>query len=343
MDAPQEPEQDQDQDQDATTTGTGRRGRPRIAVLVVVAALLVAGGVWLLWPGTNGAVEVVRAHVEAVARGDGRAAMASLADDALPRKSDPEQPVRLLAAARERIVVDGVELAPGEDPDMPVLDVLVRYTLDGTRTEALLTAHEEPEGWRIVEPLLVPVRVTTNYVHFPTAVLGGESVEIDEQVLAYPGVYDLVGVESPYLRPETDRAVVTRPSELGVSSAHGSVGIPLDYVVTAELTPVVSGQVDQLLAGCFDPRGDYPTGCPDRVSRRWGDEPRMIRKPDDIRLEFTWFGHIPSGQLHVTAANGLFEYTVGDRTRIKDDFAVQGTVVVTPSGQVEIQFGVLLR
>lgn len=340
----------------------GGRGTRRRALLVggLVLVLLVAGVVGAVVVGDrnrDAPVAAVRAYVEAIARGDAAAAHAAVDPTTFADGVDPALAGAALASARTRIVVERVSLEHDADLAEDVVEVRVDYALASSRRSAVLRAQRADTGlvdtWRVLDAMLVPVRVQTNETAFDTATLSGVVVPVggphfqgfpERRFFVYPGVYELRGVESRYLRAQP-RAITVDRAGSGERPANTDATLTsaaIDYRATPELTSTVATRLAEHITACFADAPEAPRGCPPDVYAYADRGLRLLRQPDLRSIAHYQVDHRADGDvepsLRLRAENGSLAYTGHDGRERRQSFYAYGRIVVTPEDGLTITF-----
>ena len=331
----------------------------RAVVSAVVVVVLLVGGVVGTVLVTNrnqdAPVAVVREYVDAIARGDATAANAAVD----PRTFAEGVDLALLSdkvSAKERITVEDVSLEPDAKLGADVVEVRVEYALGNTDSSVVLRVQRAGttagvlDDWRVIDPLLVPVRLETNVPTLDTASLGGVPVPVggpsdngfpQRPFFVYPAVYDLRADESRYLDGEP-KPVVATSLELGerpMYSDDQTVRAAVPYQATPDLTSMITTQLADHVTACF---AGKQTGCPLQVV---GYEPgslRLDRQPTlesltSYQVEYQADGSTEP-MLAFRAENGRLTYFDEEGDEHSDGFRITGRVVVTPEDEVTITF-----
>jgi hypothetical protein len=342
-----------------------RRARISALVLAVLLVAGVTGGILVTNHNSDAPVAVVRAYVEAIARGD--AATANRLVD--PRRyGDGVDPAlltdKVLRSAKQRITVGEVKLAYDADLSGDAVDVQVEYAL-GAKFRASMLLRVERAGttagvlhdWRVIDPLLVPVRVETSEPRLDTASLGAATIPVggpsvngwpERPVFVYPGVYELRGHESRYLTAEPDTLVATnqsygeRPADVDRQQVRGA----LQYQATPKLTAIVADRLTDYVTACVAAAPKVPRDCPGRI-RAYADfatDLKLDRRPDiesiqSYQVDYRTERDEPS--LRMLAENGRFSYRY-EGERDDEGFLAYARIVVTPRDDLTITFDSVL-
>ena len=338
--------------------------RARIAALVLAVLLVagVTGGILATNHNAAAPAAAVRAYVEAIARGDASAANrmvdpASFADGVDPALLTDE----VLRSAKQRIEVAEVNLSPGEDLSADVVDVQVEYSLGRQETTVLLRAKRAGttagvlRDWRVIDPLLVPVRVESTVPRLDTASLGAATVPVggpggngwpERRFFVYPGVYELRGHESRYLTAAPQDVAATntgydeRPANIDGQLARSY----LSYQATPALTAAVTTRLDAHVTACFAAVPNVPRDCPWHVYAYadFATGMRLARRPRVESIEAYQVDY-PSVRaaaqpLRFTTDDGELTYTNEDGQPRRENFSAHGQIGVTPDDDLTVTF-----
>ncbi|WP_368497678.1 hypothetical protein [Herbiconiux sp. A18JL235] len=296
----------------------GRRWSRRriVATSVVGGMLLLAVAAWIVYSSIRATVrpeDSVRDYLDLLAAGDFAAASAAV-DPATYTAYDEydgetlEAPVvatgsargggddivldpgaidEAAAASRDRLVVgelraddDGAQLAPGD-----ALDVDVQYTVAGVdssttlRVERLADTWYGFPQWRVVDPLLVPLRVETNLPDLGPAAIASVPVDVSgpridgapqRVTVLYPGAYTVTPVQSEYVA--ADDLEVTVAGGTAVSSYSDTIGdaasAVLLYSATEALETTVATKAEAFVGSCFGSLPAVGENCPTSLRLR---------------------------------------------------------------------------
>jgi hypothetical protein len=234
------------------------------------------------------------------------------------------------------------------------VDVQVEYTL-GTHYRATRLLRAQRSGatagmldqWRVIDPLLVPLRVESNEPELDTATLGAATVPVggltnqgwpERRMFVYPGVYELHGHESRYLTAPPETVVATHDSEGRASGKDQYVARgALDYRATPELTSAVADRLIKYATACAAAAPKVPSDCPVqlRLYADFGTDMRIDRQPvvDSIQSYQTKpDDDVPSLR---AIAKGRFSYLYKGG-REQEDFTAYARIVVTPKDDLTI-------
>lgn len=336
---------------DPATPGRQRKRRLLVGALAlaVLVAVGIVGVVVVQNRNADAPVTAVREYLDAIARGDAAAANA-LVD---PRRGASDVDLDLLsnemlASAKHRIQVDEVALAT--NPDLvseTAATVTVEYRLG--RDKGFATLRTERGGttagvlhdWRVVDPLLVPIRVATtvatlNTARFGTAEVAARSVFEEESptdlFLVYPAVYELRGAKSRQLTAEPTTVVADPGLE---------VRAQLDYGPTEALSSLVTSRIDAYAEACTTGTTD-PSTCPPGMAEVIADGGTNLRidRPSSVREIGPDRPDCDerSCELGVDTSTGSFSYTGADGTAKGATFQVFVKIVMTRADEVTIEF-----
>ncbi len=349
----------------AAIAAVGPRPRRRWWILALVAVVLVAaaitGAVVVSGRNEDAPVEAVRAYVDAIARGDATAANALVDPKSFGPGVDPALLTdEVLRSATQRITVGEINLDFSADLDADVVEVDVDYTLGNVKSVVMLRAKRAGttagllHEWRVIDPLLVPVRVQTNESSQETAGFGAGTVPVSgseyegfpqHRFFVYPGVYPLHGHESRYLaaQPEAvaaaNRDYGERPSEPDNDVVDGTVY----YRATSELKGILTDRMAKHVTACLAAVPKPPTNCPDTLLNSVGllRSARLDRQPviQSIQsYQVVYRGERTEPPLRMVAGNGSFSYTDTDGDTGDEPFRVYARITVTPDDDLTIAF-----
>lgn len=337
-------------EQDTGTAVPARRNRLVLAGGLALLALLVAGFVVAAVVhdrNEDAPVRAVRAYVDAIARGDARAAN-GMVDPAVDRALLTDD---VLRSAEERMTVDEVALEFGEDVAADVVEVRVEYRVRERTSSALLRVQRAGatagvlHEWRVLDPLLVPVEVQTLEPRLDTARLGGATIPVggptlggfpQHRVHAYPGAYELRGIESRYLAAERKTVDVAHLGSTERPLAAEPLRVELSYPPTAELTAAVDARLAEHLAACFAGTPQLPAGCPLDAYAYRERGPRLEGTPRTT-LRYYQVEHVPGSPPEPAlgfTAEGFFRADDGGHR----SYLVGGRVLVSPADEVTVTF-----
>ncbi|MGX7826643.1 hypothetical protein ACTG9Q_16275 [Actinokineospora sp. 24-640] len=343
----------------STEGGRGnRRGLALIGALVLVLLLVVGVAAVVVVGNRNrdAPLAAVRAYVEAIARGDAAAAHAAVDPATYADGVDPALAGAALASAQARVVIERVSLEHDADLAEDIVEVRVDYALASSRHSAVLRAQRADTGlvdtWRVLDPLLVAMRVQTNEPAFDTATLGGVVVPVsgprpqgfpERRFFVYPGVYELRGLESRYLRAAQKTVTVNRigSGERPADTANLTDAV-VSYQATPELTSTVATRLAEHITACFADAPKAPPGCPPDVYAYADEGVRLLRQPDlrsiaHYQVDYRADGDIEPS-LRLRAENGRLAHTGHDGGERRQSFYAYGRVVVTPEDGLSITF-----
>ncbi|WP_378143790.1 hypothetical protein ACFJGV_10185 [Cnuibacter sp. UC19_7] len=300
--------------------GSGRRWSRRRIVLtsVIGGAVLLAAVAWIVYSAIRVNIhpeDTVRDYLDLLAAGDTQAAAAMVdptaytgydeySDDPLAaplvsggaaRTAEDDIVLdtgvieQAAAAATSRLTVgelraddDGYHLAVGDR-----LDVDVRYSVADVEGRTTLRVERLPDTWygfpqwRVVDPLLVPLRVETNLPELGPAAIGSASVDVSgprldrapqRVTLLYPGVYGLQATASRFATAED--AEVTLSGGNATSSSSDELGEVVDstlvYSATSALRDRVTAEAQAFVDSCFAALPAVGPECPTTLSLRAG-------------------------------------------------------------------------
>jgi hypothetical protein len=340
-----------------------KRAKISALVLAVLLVVGVTGGIVVFNRNVDAPVDAVRAYVDAIARGDATTAN-RLADP--KRFGDSVDPKLLtdevLRSAKERITVGEVRRYEG-DASSDVVTVQVEYTLGAQyRSTVMLRAQRSGttagvfHEFRVIDPLLVPVRVEVTEPRLDTASLGAATIPVggltgngwpERRVFVYPGVYELRGHESRYLSapPSTIVAMTNgydaRPADTTGQAVHGA----LNYAATPELTGIVEDKLADHVTACLAAAPKVPANCPEEI-RTYADFATDLRLDSGPVIESIQpyqvdYPDRKTPALRMIAENGRFSYRYeGERNR--ESFLTYARITVTPDDDLTITFGPVL-
>ena len=332
--------------------------RPVLTARVVVSGLVVAGIVTAVLVhnyNEDAPMTAVREYVDAIARGDATAANATVDPPKSVEGVDPALLTdQVLASAEERITVD--KITAGTYLGRDVVEFEVTYSLTGIPSYAEMRVERAGhfagvfEKWRVIDPLLAPVRIRTSEPGLDTVTIGGvtvpargEGLEPPEKRLMYPGTYEVRGVQSRYLATEPGVIAVRHHSSTeGTESP--SVTKVVVYEATPELTSVVTTRLADHVSACFAAFPDRPAGCPEGLYFG-GDALRDIELVEQPQLESIQFSHVKQRAdgsteppLRLLTRHGRFEYLLENGRRLSNIFFVRGQITVTSRDELTITF-----
>lgn len=189
---------------------------------LVTVVLVVTGVIVVSRHNDDAPTDAVREYLDAIARGDGPTANALVDPRSFAEDVDPELLTDALRSAKKRITVEEVNLAKGADLNADVVGVEVTYRLgkpakDEIDARDTVTLRVKRAGttagvldeWQVIDPLLVPVSVENNQAWLRPASLGSAAIPVggpaldgwpERRFYVYPGVYELHGHKSRYLK-----------------------------------------------------------------------------------------------------------------------------------------------
>jgi hypothetical protein len=349
----------------AAIAAAGPRPRRRWWILALVAVVLVAaaitGAVIVSGRNEDAPVEAVRAYVDAIARGDASTANSLVDPTSFGPGVDPALLTdEMLRSATQRITVGGVDLDFSADLDADVVEVEVDYTLGDVRSVVMLRAKRAGttagllHEWRVIDPLLVPVRVQTNESSQETAGFGAGTVPVSgpeydgfpqHRFLVYPGVYPLRGHESRYLEapPETVVAANGDPRARPSDADNDTVDGVVNYRATTELTGILTDRMAKHVTACFAALPKVPANCPETLlnnvsllrSARVDRQP-VIGSVQSYQVDYR--GERTEPSLRMISRDGSFAYTDTDGATGDEPFIVYARITVTPEDELTITF-----
>lgn len=300
------------------TPGPARRwSRRRIVVTSVIGGVLFLAAVaWVVYSGIRVTVkpeDTVRDYLDLLASGDAAAASAlvdpssytaydeysgegldapvvtsgapaTAADDVV---LDTATIDAAAAGSSEHLVVgelraddDGYHLAVGDR-----LDVDVRYTVADVDGRTTLRVERLPDTWygfpewRVVDPLLVPLRVETNLPEIGPASIASARIDVSgprldgasqRATMLYPGVYTLRATANEYLSADDQEVIVAEGNVTGSSS--DDLGEVVDsavvYRATDALEERVSAEAEAFVTSCFAALPEVGPECPTSLRLR---------------------------------------------------------------------------
>jgi hypothetical protein len=333
----------------------------RAVVVAVVVLLLLVGGVVGTVLVTNrnqdAPVATVREYVDAIARGDATAANGAVDPKTFADAVDPALLTdEVLAAATERITVGNAAVEPDAKLGADVVEVRVEYSLGKTESDVVLRVERTGttagllDDWRVIDPLLVPVRIETNEPTLDTASLAGVPVPVGgpsrngfptRPFFVYPGVYELHGDESRYLDGRPDPVVATH-LEHGVRPIYTedqTIQATMPYAAAPDLTAMLTDQVADHVVACF---AGEQIGCPLRVAGNPPGSLRLDAQPTLEGLTTSQSEYRADGStepmLAFRAENGRLTYVDEEGDEHSEEFRITGRVVVTPADEVTVTF-----
>jgi hypothetical protein len=340
------------------------RPRRRWWILALVAVVLVGaaitGAVIVSGRNEDAPVEAVRAYVDAIARGDAAAANALVDPKSFGPGVDPALLTdEVLRSATRRITVGEVDLDFSADLDADVVEVEVDYTLGDVRSVVMLRAKRAGttagllHEWRVIDPLLVPVRVQTNESRLETAAFGAGTVPVSgpefedfpqHRFFVYPGVYPLRGHDSRYLEAPRQNVVAAnrdygqRPADSEDYVVNGTVY----YGATAELRSILTGRLAKYATACVAAMPKPPADCPETIVRTSSlvtsarlDRQPVIRSVQSYQVDYR--GERTEPPLRMIA-DGQFSYTDIDGATGDELFFAYARIVVTATDELTITF-----
>jgi hypothetical protein len=330
-------------------------------VVVVLAAAAITGAVVVSGRNEDAPVEAVRAYVDAIARGDARAANALVDPKSFGTGVDPALLTdELLRSAKQRITVDDVAVDFSSDLDADVIEVDVDYFLAGRQFSVTLRAKRAGttagllHEWRVIDPLLVPVLAQTNEPRLETARFGAGTVPVSgteyggfpqRRFFVYPGVYELGGHPSRYLSaPPKD--VVAANLDYGArpaDSADYDVTGVVYYQATTELKDTLTDRMVDHAAACVAAVPKAPANCPytilssaDLVTSMRVDRQPAVGSIQTYQVDYD--GERTEPSLRMMSVPGTFAYTDIDGAKGTELFTVYARIVVTPDDELTITF-----
>lgn len=337
------------------------RSRRTLAIIggLIVALLVTAvvGAILVHNRNKDAPVVAVREYVDAIARGD-----ASAANAAVPAAAAGADPALLtdqvLSSAKTRISIENVNLAPlGAEVDAGMVDVEVTYNLGPATASTMVVLRAQRSGttagvldrWKVIDPLVVPVRIETNEPTFTTAPLGAATVPVggprsgdfpERRFLIYPGVYELRGHQSQYLTADSQLVVAYNRDDGEKPAITGQpTEATIVYKATPQLTSVVNNQLADHITACFATTGTLPKGCPvEAFAVRDIRGSRLVRQPTVKSITGYQVNYKADGSTEPTmrfvAEDGQVAYAGGSGLT----FFAYGRIVITPDDQLTITF-----
>ncbi len=350
---------------DTAAPGAPRRSRRAVVAALALTVLLVAGivvGTVVVNHNADAPLAAVREYVDAIARGDAAAANAAVDPRHFAEGVDPALLTdEVLGSASRRIVVREVDLRFDADIAADVVEVDVTYDLGDTQTSVVLRAKRAGttagllHDWRVIDPLLVPVRVETNEARLDTASLGGATVPVsgpvrdgfpDRRFFVYPATYEVRGHESRYLTATPNQVVATgkdfeeRPADTDTQTAEAQ----LSYRATPELTSAVTSRLATYVTDCVARASNMPSNCPYflKASADFATNIRLRRQPTLDSIQSYQVDYGPEGttkpSLRFAANSGSFSYVSSEGENRNQEFSANGRIVVTPDDDLTVTF-----
>ncbi|MCS5497843.1 hypothetical protein NY547_11405 [Cnuibacter physcomitrellae] len=250
---------------------------------------------------------------------------------------------------------DGYHLAVGDR-----LDVDVEYTVADVDSRATLRVERLPDTWygfpqwRVVDPLLVPMRLETNLPELGAASIGSAPIDVSgprldgapqRATLLYPGVYTIQPAASEFVVADDQEVTVAEGNVVGSSS--DELGEVVDsavvYTATDALEARVSSEAEAFVTACFASLPEVGPECPTSLRLR-ADFAQDIAISDLPILEgittysVDYAGGAPTEPpLRATFTPGRFTYTADglpDTTR----FSLYAWISPTSYDDVAIEF-----
>jgi len=263
----------------------------------------------------------------------------------------------MLASAEQRITVADVALEYDADLSADIVEVRVTYEVGSSGGKVVLRAQRAGttaflfDDWEVIDPLLVPVRITSNQPDFDTGSFGSATVpvvgdDLDEspehRVFVYPAAYELHGVESLMAGPETVVASGTTYSARPANTAEQTVEASLLYAATPELRSTAAARLADHMDACFAPGPDVPKGCPRQLYAGDETDSRLVEQPSVEFIGNYQVEHTPEDSvephLRLEAKHGRLAYRDSDGDERTEQFYAYGQVVIGPGEQLTITF-----
>lgn len=227
-----------------------------LVVLVLLGAALVVGAFVL--NGSRDPGQVATRYAELLATGDSASADAMVGPTREQRTANGDMPTgELLRSAVERPRVRSVVAEAGTSRatvEYELAGRTYRHTLVAERVDKLGVLEE----WGLVEPMMVPVSVSSAAPSLGGVSIGGFAVESSRLVYLYPGAYELTAtVPSRYLRPMNDLiAAGDRDADTPMETVEVDAGV----APTDELFAFLNAEVRAQTARCL--ARTRPSSCP---------------------------------------------------------------------------------
>jgi hypothetical protein len=356
---------EQESEPTAADEETWRPSRRAKVAALVLSVLLVAGitvGIVVINHNQDAPVDAVRAYVDAIARGDASAANAMVDPERFDDGVDPDLLTdEVLGSAKQRITVEDVSLGFDANLSADVVDVQVTYKLGKFGATVLLRAQRAGttlgvlKNWRVIDPLLVPVRLETNEPEFDTASLGAATVPVggpvsdgwpERRSFVYPAVYELRGHHSRYLTAGPAEVVATgrvaydaRPANIDEQLAHAA----LQYQATPELGDEVTTRLTDHVTACVAAAPKVPGDCPWELDAYadFGTGIKLVGRPVVDHLTAYPDEYRRDGKTKPSlrfTGEGQFSYVDEEGEPDETTFFAYGRVVVTPDDDLTVTF-----
>ncbi|QJU55671.1 hypothetical protein SCB71_01145 [Herbiconiux sp. KACC 21604] len=241
------------------------------------------------------------------------------------------------AASTERLVV-GELRTDGDDAGVAVgdmVDIDAQYSVAGVDSRATLRVERLADTWygfprwRVIDPLLVPLRVETNLPEIGAATIASAPVDVSgpriddapqRATLLYPGVYTLAAAQSEFVTADDLELIVAGGT--AVSSSSDVFGDAVDgallYSATEALETQVTEEAEAFIASCFASLPEVGENCPTSLRLR-ADFARDVAVSELPALEgiATYQVDYVDGvaaepPLRATFTPGRFSYTADD-------------------------------
>ncbi|HWM01450.1 MAG TPA: hypothetical protein VNP92_03850 [Actinophytocola sp.] len=343
-----------------------------IAGLVVVV-LVVTGVIVVSMRNDDAPTDAVREYLDAIARGDGPTANALVDPRSFAKDVDPKLLTDALRSAKKRITVEEVNVAKGADLNADMVGVEVAYRLNhrmrgglGARGAATLrvkragTTAGVLDEWQVIDPLLVPFIVENNQAWLRPASLDGTPVPVSGPALdgwperrfyVYPGVYELHGHKSRYLKA-TPQTVVAESAPSYDERPHDgkppAEELYLRYEASAELTSTVADRLTDHVTACFAAVPKVPDNCPGDLSKRlsYVTDIRLTQQPDPPTFDRNALEYYTDDELESSwsfqADNGSFSFIdedfPEDDEQRTESLTTYGSIDITPDDDLTVTF-----
>lgn len=283
------------------------------AVLFVVVAGLVLGGLLLRPDGTP--ADVAGSYLDALASGDGAAAVSLLAEGAPPAEAF----TAAFAGAAERVQDPAVD-AVAESGATAV--ATVSYRLGDERTTADLDLSKTTGRWLLIAPAALGA-VQADPALGSHVAIGAAVLPSGDPIRLLPAVY----------RVDAAPAELVSGSATAVVTAGGTSRLPVPASLKPAATARAGERLHELLATCTSPATAVPDGC--GISIPWAAD---LASVTDIRYRVEREPELTVDGSSFLAASGVLVATVTGRapdgaeksvTYRTEDWSVPGDVTFT--------------
>ncbi|MEU1970080.1 hypothetical protein ABZ477_00310 [Microbacterium sp. NPDC019599] len=291
-----------------------------IGLVIVAAAAVAAGTVWWLFSRPPGPDATAQAFLDALEEGDGVAALALTEEPPGPDVDRAEA----LAGAEEHIAEATVEAV--DSVEGGAARATVTFTLDGEEQTASFGLVEREGAWTVAADAFGLMAATTTIGDSVSA--GGVVMPAGEDVALLPAAY--VVAASP--------AGIVAGSASAMVLPGGTSEAAIEASVSPEAVDLAQEQLDAYAAACAAPGDAVPAHCGlkvpwgadlatlDAIAFRIGALPQVALASDLTSFAAT------AGDVVATATGITREGATASFTYRADDWALRGTVILTPEG-----------